>query len=278
MEVSLFPEGLEFPELRTLSLGGRGFSKEEDPFPKLSRRFPLLRCLVVRIPRSKALDPLSSGHWENIQKLCVQYDYERENEALEEGVLNCIPGVREVFISGVSLISFASVCRTIGSLQATAITVLSLRISFVTSIDNFDFTPLGVAVPALANLESLTLIGEPKLLVRTPFWSCDFAELAATLSPLRHLRRIHFNPSVLPTDVAERLLRLAHRQEVTDVVHEHKDKYRDGTLRLAEACIGLRCVTWGVWRQMIVWDVFVARDANGAVLRLDFDPEPRMQY
>ncbi len=83
---------------------------------------------------------------------------------------------------------------------------------------------------------------------------------------------------MVPTDVTEHLLRLAHRQEVTDVVHEHKDKYYDGTLHLAEACIGLQCVTWGVWRQMIVWDAFVARDANGAVLRLDLDPEPRMQY
>ncbi len=151
-------------------------------FPKLSQRFLLLHGLAIGIPRSKALDALSSGHWENIQKLCVQYDYERENEALEEGILNCIPGVQEVFISGVSLISFARICRSIGSLQAMAITVLSLRISFVTSIDSFNFTPLGVAVTALANLESLTLIGEPKLLVRTPFWSCDFAELAAMLS------------------------------------------------------------------------------------------------
>lgn len=179
---SLFPEDVEFPELRAFIVGGTGFSKDEDSFPELSGRFPSLRCLVVKTPRGKALDPLSVGHWENIQRLHIQYSYDREDEELKEGILRRVHGVRELFISGVSLVSFGSMCRTVGSLGATAITTFSLRFSFVSSIANFDFTSLDVAIPSLPNLEILTVIGEPKLPVRTPLWSCDLADLAAKLS------------------------------------------------------------------------------------------------
>jgi len=278
---SLIPEGVAFTELKALSLGGRGFSREEDEdsFPKLSGLFPSLRTLVVSIPRSKALDRRSSGCWSSIQKLCVNYDYEREDEGLEEGILYCIPAVREVYISGISLVSLATVCKTIGSLQTTAITVLSLRFASVTSIDNFDFASLGVAVAALTYLEELSLIGGAKLPVRAPLWRCNFTNLASTLSPLRHLQHVHFNPSVIPTNVHEGLLQLAPiegRHTILNIVNEHKNAYHEGTLRLAEACVGLQRVTWGIWRQMFVWDAVVVRDGAGALLRLDFDTELRM--
>lgn len=80
---------------------------------------------------------------------------------------------------------------------------------------------------------------------------------------------------MLPIDIAEGLLRIAQGEAISQVVFEHKDEYRAGALHLAEACIGLQHITWGVWRQKIVWDAFLTRDAEGALLDLLFDPELR---